>query len=206
MRALSTNNEDPQGASRPFDKNRDGFIIAEGSGMLILEEMEFAKKRGAKIYAELIGLGMSADASHITAPSLDGPLRCMSEAIRNAGINPEEIDYINAHGTSTELNDANETRAIKELLGEKAYRTPVSSTKSMTGHLLGAAGGIEAAFSVLAIQDSILPPTINYKTPDPDCDLDYVPNEARDADIKTVLSNSFGFGGTNGTLIFRKVS
>lgn len=205
MRALSTNNDDPQGASRPFDKDRDGFIIGEGSGMLILEELEFAKKRGAKIYAELIGFGMSSDASHITAPSLDGPVRCMQSAIREAQINPEEIDYINAHGTSTQLNDANETKAIKEILGERAYSVPVSSTKSMTGHLLGAAGGIEAAFSLLAIDQGILPPTINYNTPDPDCDLDYVPNEARDAKITTVLSNSFGFGGTNGTLIFRKV-
>ncbi len=205
MRALSTNNEDPQGASRPFDKDRDGFIIGEGSGMLILEELEFAKKRGAKIYAELIGFGMSSDASHITAPSLDGPVRCMQSAIKNAGINPEEIDYINAHGTSTELNDANETKAIKKIIGEKAYQTPVSSTKSMTGHLLGAAGGIEASFSVLAIDQGILPPTINYRTPDSECDLDYVPNEARDAKITTVLSNSFGFGGTNGTLIFRKL-
>ena len=207
MRALSTNNDDPQGASRPFDKDRDGFIIAEGSGMLILEEMEFAKKRGARIYAELIGLGMSSDASHITAPSLDGPVRCMQDAIADAQINPEEIDYINAHGTSTQLNDANETNAIKQILGEeKAYKTPVSSTKSMTGHLLGAAGGLEAALSILAIHNSVLPPTINYTTPDPDCDLDYVPNEARDSNITTVLSNSFGFGGTNGTLIFRKVS
>ncbi|TFG75955.1 MAG: beta-ketoacyl-[acyl-carrier-protein] synthase II [Thermodesulfobacteriales bacterium] len=205
MRALSTNNEDPQGASRPFDLNRDGFIIAEGSGMLILEEMEFAKKRGARIYAEVIGFGMSSDASHITAPSLGGPVRCMQAAIKEAQINPEEIDYINAHGTSTQLNDVNETRAIKEVIGDKAYDIPVSSTKSMTGHLLGAAGGIEAAFSVLAIDKGIIPPTINYNTPDPDCDLDYVPNEARDAKITTVLSNSFGFGGTNGTLIFRKV-
>lgn len=205
MRALSTNNEALKGASRPFDLNRDGFIIAEGSGMLILEELEFAKKRGARIYAELIGFGMSSDASHITAPSLDGPVRCMQGAINEAKINPEEIDYINAHGTSTQLNDANETRAIKEILRDKAYKTPISSTKSMTGHLLGAAGGIEAAFSVLAIDRGILPPTMNYNTPDPDCDLDYVPNEARDAKITTVLSNSFGFGGTNGTLIFRKV-
>ncbi len=207
MRALSTNNEDPQGASRPFDKDRDGFIIAEGAGMLILEELEFAKKRGVRIYAELLGFGMSGDASHITAPSLDGPVRCMQDAINEAQINPEEIDYVNAHGTSTQLNDANETRAIKEVLGEEnAYKTPVSSTKSMTGHLLGAAGGIEAALSILAIHNGILPPTINYTTPDPDCDLDYVPNEARDANITTVLSNSFGFGGTNGTLIFRKYS
>ncbi len=205
MRALSTNNDDPQGASRPFDKNRDGFVIAEGSGMLILEEMEFAKKRGARIYAEILGFGMSSDASHITAPSLDGPVRCMQDALRHAKINPEEIDYINAHGTSTQLNDVNETRAIKEIIGDKAYDIPVSSTKSMTGHMLGAAGGVEAAFSVLAIDRGVLPPTINYHTPDPECDLDYVPNEARDAKIRTVLSNSFGFGGTNGTLIFRKV-
>jgi len=205
MRALSTNNDDPQGASRPFDKDRDGFIIAEGSGMLILEEMEFAKKRGARIYAEILGFGMSSDASHITAPSLDGPVRCMQDAIRYAGINPEEIDYVNAHGTSTQLNDSNETMAIKEVIGDKAYNTPVSSTKSMTGHMLGAAGGVEAAFSVLTIDKGVLPPTINYHTPDPECDLDYVPNEARDAKIRTVLSNSFGFGGTNGTLIFRKV-
>ncbi len=205
MRALSTNNDDPQGASRPFDKDRDGFIIAEGSGILILEEMEFAKKRGARIYAEILGFGMSSDASHITAPSLDGPVRCMQDALRHAEINPEEIDYINAHGTSTQLNDVNETRAIKEIIGDKAYDIPVSSTKSMTGHMLGAAGGVEAAFSVLAIDRGVLPPTINYHTPDPECDLDYVPNEARDAKIRTVLSNSFGFGGTNGTLIFRKV-
>ncbi|MCK5391737.1 MAG: beta-ketoacyl-ACP synthase II [Deltaproteobacteria bacterium] len=205
MRALSTNNDDPQGASRPFDKDRDGFIIAEGSGMLILEEMEFAKKRGARIYAEILGFGMSSDANHITAPSLDGPVRCMQDALRHAEINPEEIDYINAHGTSTQLNDVNETRAIKEIIGDKADNTPVSSTKSMTGHMLGAAGGVEAAFSVLAIDKGVLPPTINYNTPDPECDLDYVPNEARDAKIRTVLSNSFGFGGTNGTLIFRKV-
>ncbi len=190
MRALSTNNDALQGASRPFDLNRDGFIIAEGSGMLILEELEFAKKRGARIYAELIGFGMSSDASHITAPSLDGPVRCMQGAINEAKINPEEIDYVNAHGTSTQLNDANETKAIKELIGDKAYKIPVSSTKSMTGHLLGAAGGIEAAFSVLAIDQGILPPTINYNTPDPDCDLDYVPNEARDAKITTVLSRT----------------
>ncbi len=205
MRALSTNNDDPQGASRPFDKDRDGFVIAEGSGMLILEEMEFAKKRGARIYAEILGFGMSSDASHITAPSLDGPVRCMQDALREAKINPEEIDYINAHGTSTQLNDANETKAIKEVFGDRAYNLPVSSTKSMTGHMLGAAGGVEAAFSILAIDKGVLPPTINYKTPDPECDLDYVPNETREKKITTVLSNSFGFGGTNGTLIFRKV-
>ena len=203
MRALSTNNEDPKGASRPFDKERDGFIIGEGSGILILEELEFAKKRGARIYAEILGCGMSSDASHITAPSLQGPVKSMKDAIKDAGINPEEIDYINAHGTSTQLNDANETAAIKEVLGDHAYKTPVSSTKSMTGHMLGAAGGVEAAFSILALKDGVIPPTINLDNPDPGCDLDYVPHEAREAPIKTVLSNSFGFGGTNGSLIFR---
>ncbi len=204
MRALSTNNEDPQGASRPFDKERDGFIIGEGAGILIMEELEFAKKRGARIYAEILGCGMSSDASHITAPSLAGPVKSMKDAVKDAGINPEEIDYINAHGTSTQLNDANETAGIKEVLGDHAYKTPVSSTKSMTGHMLGAAGGVEAAFSILALKDGIIPPTINLHNPDPVCDLDYVPHEAREASIKTVLSNSFGFGGTNGSLIFRK--
>lgn len=204
MRALSTNNENPQGASRPFDRDRDGFIIGEGSGILILEELEFAKKRGARIYAEILGCGMSSDASHITAPSLQGPVKSMKDAVKDAGINPEEIDYINAHGTSTQLNDANETEAIKKVLGDHAYKTPVSSTKSMTGHMLGAAGGVEAAFSILSIKDGIIPPTINLDNPDPVCDLDYVPHEAREATIKTVLSNSFGFGGTNGSLIFRK--
>jgi 3-oxoacyl-[acyl-carrier-protein] synthase II len=204
MRALSTNNHDPEGASRPFDKERDGFIIGEGSGILILEELEFAKKRGARIYAEILGCGMSSDASHITAPSLAGPVKSMKDALKDAKVNPEEIDYINAHGTSTQLNDANETAAIKEVLGDHAYKTPVSSTKSMTGHMLGAAGGVEAAFSILALEEGVIPPTINLDNPDPDCDLDYVPHEARKASIKTVLSNSFGFGGTNGSLIFRK--
>ncbi len=204
MRALSTNNDDPEGASRPFDKERDGFIIGEGSGILILEELELAKKRGARIYAEILGCGMSSDASHITAPSLAGPVKSMKDALKDAKINPEEIDYINAHGTSTQLNDANETAAIKEVLGDNAYKTPVSSTKSMTGHMLGAAGGVEAAFSILALEEGVIPPTINLDNPDPDCDLDYVPHEARKASIKTVLSNSFGFGGTNGSLIFRK--
>jgi 3-oxoacyl-[acyl-carrier-protein] synthase II len=204
MRALSTNNDDPEGASRPFDKERDGFIIGEGSGILILEELEFAKKRGARIYAEILGCGMSSDASHITAPSLAGPVKSMKDALKDAKVNPEEIDYINAHGTSTQLNDANETAAIKEVLGDHAYKTPVSSTKSMTGHMLGAAGGVEAAFSILALEEGVIPPTINLDNPDPDCDLDYVPHEARKASIKTVLSNSFGFGGTNGSLIFRK--
>ena len=205
MRALSTRNDAPERASRPFDKERDGFIIGEGSGMLILEELEFAKKRGARIYAEIVGYGMSSDASHITAPSLDGPARCMLAALKHGGINPDEIEYINAHGTSTQLNDSNETNAIKKVFGQKAYKIPVSSTKSMTGHLLGAAGAVEAAFTVLALDRGILPPTINYEFPDPECDLDYVPNEARKADIKTALSNSFGFGGTNASLIFRKL-
>ena len=205
MRALSTRNDAPERASRPFDKERDGFIIGEGSGMLILEELEFAKKRGARIYAEIVGYGMSSDASHITAPSLDGPERCMLAALKNGGINLDEIEYINAHGTSTQLNDSNETNAIKKVFGQKAYKIPVSSTKSMTGHLLGAAGAVEAAFTVLALDRGILPPTINHEFPDPECDLDYVPNEARKADIKTALSNSFGFGGTNASLIFRKL-
>jgi 3-oxoacyl-[acyl-carrier-protein] synthase II len=205
MRALSTRNDAPERASRPFDKERDGFIIGEGSGMLILEELEFARKRGAKIYAEIVGYGMSSDASHITAPSLDGPERCMLAALKDGGINPDEIEYINAHGTSTPLNDSNETNAIKQVFGRRAYKIPVSSTKSMTGHLLGAAGAVEAAFTVLALDQGILPPTINYEFPDPECDLDYIPNEARKADIKTALSNSFGFGGTNASLIFRKI-
>ena len=205
MRALSTRNDEPSKASRPFDKERDGFIIGEGSGMLILEELESAKKRGARIYAEIVGYGMSSDASHITAPSLDGPERCMKAALKDGEVNTDEIDYINAHGTSTPLNDANETNAIKQVFGERAYKIPVSSTKSMTGHLLGAAGAVEAAFSVLALEHGILPPTINYEFPDPECDLDYVPNQAREAGIRTVLSNSFGFGGTNASLIFRKI-
>jgi len=205
MRALSTRNDTPERASRPFDKERDGFIIGEGSGMLILEELELAKKRGARIYAEIVGYGMSSDASHITAPSLDGPERCMLAALKDGGINLDEIEYINAHGTSTPLNDSNETNAIKKVFGQRAYNIPVSSTKSMTGHLLGAAGAVEAAFTVLALDRGILPPTINYEFPDPECDLDYIPNEARKADIKTALSNSFGFGGTNASLIFRKI-
>lgn len=205
MRALSTRNDEPTKASRPFDRERDGFIIGEGAGMLILEELESAKKRGARIYAEIVGYGMSSDASHITAPSLDGPERCMKAALHDGGVNPDEIDYINAHGTSTPLNDSNETNAIKAVFGERAYKIPVSSTKSMTGHLLGAAGAVEAAFSVLAIEHGILPPTINQEVPDPECDLDYVPNQARETKIKTALSNSFGFGGTNASLIFRKI-
>jgi 3-oxoacyl-[acyl-carrier-protein] synthase II len=204
MRAISTRNEDPEHASRPFDRNRDGFIMSEGAGMLILEELEFAKKRGARIYAEIIGCGMSGDAHHITSPSLDGPVRCMNSALRDAELNPEDIDYINAHGTSTPQNDVNETRAIKEVFKSHACETPVSSTKSMTGHLLGAAGGIEAAFTSLALYHGILPPTINLDDPDPECDLDYIPHEAREVPIKVALSNSFGFGGTNVTLAFRR--
>jgi 3-oxoacyl-[acyl-carrier-protein] synthase II len=205
MRALSTRNDEPSKASRPFDKERDVLIIGEGSVIIILEELESAKKRGAHIYAEIVGYGMSSDASHITAPSLDGPERCMKAALHDGEVNPDEVDYINAHGTSTPLNDANETNAIKQVFGERAYKIPVSSTKSMTGHLLGAAGAVEAAFSVLALEHGILPPTINYEFPDPECDLDYVPNQAREAGIRTVLSNSFGFGGTNASLIFRKI-
>ncbi|MGQ0793826.1 MAG: beta-ketoacyl-ACP synthase II [Deltaproteobacteria bacterium] len=204
MRAISTRNEDPQRASRPFDTGRDGFIIAEGSGMLILEELEHAKRRGARIYAEIVGYGMSGDAHHITSPSLDGPTRCMRGALRDAGINPEEVEYINAHGTSTQQNDINETNAIKEVFGSRAYKIPVSSTKSMTGHLLGAAGGIEAAFTALALYEGVLPPTINLETPEEGCDLDYIPHTPREVKIKTALSNSFGFGGTNVSIAFRK--
>ncbi|HEY5672606.1 MAG TPA: beta-ketoacyl-ACP synthase II [Malonomonas sp.] len=207
MKALSTRNDDPQGASRPFEKNRDGFVMAEGAGILILEEYEAAKARGAKIYCEIAGYGMSGDAYHLTqpAPGGEGAARCMKMAMRNAGLNPEDVDYINAHGTSTHFNDLYETMAIKSVLGDAAKRVMVSSTKSMTGHGLGAAGGIEAVFSALALERGVVPPTINYSEPDADCDLDYVPNEARQVDCKVVLSNSFGFGGTNATLAFRKV-
>ncbi len=204
MRALSTRNDDPSTASRPFDKDRDGFIISEGAGMLILEELEHAKKRGARIYAELIGSGMSGDGSHITAPALDGPVRCMQAALADAKINPEEVDYINAHGTSTQLNDVNETNAIKEVFGDNAYKIPVSSTKSMTGHMLGAAGAVEASIAALAIYNGIIPPTINHFEPDPECDLDYVPNKHREKKIDTVLSNTYGFGGTNSSIVIRK--
>ena len=203
MKALSTRNEEPHRASRPFDKERDGFVMGEGAGILILEELEFAKKRRARIYAEIIGYGMSSDAYHITSPSLDGPVRCIRRALRDAQLNPEDIDYINAHGTSTPQNDVNETRAVKEVFNSYAYKLPISSTKSMTGHLLGAAGGIESAFTVLALYNGIIPPTVNLENPDPDCDLDYVPNEARERKIKTALSNSFGFGGTNASLAFK---
>lgn len=207
-KALSTRNDDPEKASRPFDIGRDGFVIGEGSGIVVLEELEAAKARGAHIYGEVIGYGMSGDAYHMTSPSEggEGAARCMTTAIKDAGINPSDIDYVNAHGTSTPAGDIGETMAVKKALGDHAYKTPVSSTKSMTGHLLGAAGAIEAVFSLLAIDRSVLPPTINLEDPDPECDLDYVPNEARDAeDLKVAMSNSFGFGGTNATLIFRKV-
>lgn len=206
MKALSTRNDDPSTASRPFDRDRDGFIIAEGAGVVILEEMESAKKRGATIYAEVLGAGMSGDAHHITAPSLDGPVRCMRAALRDSGINPEDIDYINAHGTSTQLNDANETKAIKEVFGDYSYKVPVSSTKSMTGHMLGAAGGVEAAICALSLKNGVIPPTINLANADPECDLDYVSDGTREADIDTALSNSYGFGGTNISLAFRKFS
>jgi 3-oxoacyl-[acyl-carrier-protein] synthase II len=206
MRALSTRNDDPARASRPFERDRDGFIIGEGAGMMILEELEFARARGAKVYAELVGYGMTGDAFHITMPdeTASGAVRVMQKAIADAGISPEEVGYINAHGTSTPYNDKFETLAIKKTFGEHAYRLAVSSTKSMTGHLLGAAGGIEAVFSVLAIHEGRLPPTINYVNPDPDCDLDYVPNEPREARVDYALSNSFGFGGTNAALLFKR--
>ena len=206
MKALSTRNEEPERASRPFDRDRDGFVIGEGAGVLILEERERAIRRGAKIYAEVIGYGANSDAHHMTAPAPggEGAARCMALALRDAAIRPDEVDYINAHGTSTEYNDISETQAIKKVFGESAYKIPVSSTKSMTGHLLGAAAAVEGVYSVLALYHGIIPPTINYENPDPQCDLDYVPNQARKADIKIVLSNSFGFGGTNACVIFRR--
>ncbi len=206
-RALSAHNSDPESASRPWDIDRDGFVLGEGAGVLVLEELEHAKRRGAKIYAELAGFGMSADAYHMTAPSDDGEgaARCMSNALKNAGINTTEVDYVNAHGTSTPLGDIAETIAVKRCFGDHASKLAVNSTKSMTGHLLGAAGGVEAIFSVLAIHHQIAPPTINLVNQDPQCDLDYIPNTARAMRIKVALSNSFGFGGTNGTLVFRSV-
>jgi 3-oxoacyl-[acyl-carrier-protein] synthase II len=207
MRALSTRNDEPRRASRPFDRERDGFVIGEGAGLVILEEMEMAKRRGARIYAELVGYGLSGDAFHIAAPSEDGdgPARVMRNALEDAGIAPEEIDYINAHGTSTPAGDKVETLAIKMVFGAHARKLAVSSTKSMTGHLLGAAGGLETAICALAVHNSAIPPTINYENPDPECDLDYVPNEARQVRIRYALSNSFGFGGTNGCLIFKSM-
>jgi 3-oxoacyl-[acyl-carrier-protein] synthase II len=206
MRALSTRNDEPERASRPFDKDRDGFIMGEGAGVVILEELEHARSRGAAIYAELVGYGMTADAYHITAPSEDGDggMRVMEMALRSAGVRPEQVDYINAHGTSTPFNDKLETLAIKRLFGEHAHKLAISSTKSMTGHLLGAAGGVEAGITALAVKHQMLPPTINYETPDPECDLDYVPNTKRAAKVEYALSNSFGFGGTNGALLFKR--
>ena len=207
MRALSTRNDDPQGASRPFEKNRDGFVMAEGAGILILEDYEIAKARGAHIYAELVGYGLSADAHHLTAPAPggEGAARCIAMALKNSGMQAEEVTYINAHGTSTHFNDLYETMAIKTVFKDHAFKLMVSSTKSMTGHALGAAGGLEAVYSVMAIDRGEIPPTINYQEVDPECDLDYVPNEARRVAVHGVLSNSFGFGGTNASLLFRKV-
>jgi len=204
-RALSTRNDDPGSASRPWDKERDGFVLGEGAGVLVLEEYEHARRRGAKIYAELAGYGMGADAYHVTAPNVDGPKRAMLAALRNAGVDASEVQYLNAHGTSTPLGDVNETNAIKLAFGEHAARLVVSSTKSMTGHLLGGAGGIESVFTVLALHHQVAPPTINLCTPDPECDLDYCANEARPMRIDVAVKNNFGFGGTNGTLVFRRV-
>ncbi|MHB1141854.1 MAG: beta-ketoacyl-ACP synthase II [Sulfuricaulis sp.] len=207
-KALSTRNDSPETASRPWDKDRDGFVLGEGAGVVVLEEYEHAKKRGAKIYCELVGFGMSGDAYHMTSPPEDGEgaARCMRNALRNAGLNPEQVQYVNAHGTSTPLGDKAESQAVKAAFGDYARKLAVSSTKSMTGHLLGAAGGVEAVYSALAVQHQIAPPTINLVTPDPECDLDYVPNTARQMKIDVAISNSFGFGGTNGTLVFRKLA
>jgi len=205
MKALSTRNDEPDKASRPFEKDRNGFVMGEGSGILVIEELDHALERGANIYAEIAGYGLSGDAYHVSAPHPegDGAVSCMSMAIETAGLKPEDVDYINAHGTSTQLNDLSETKALKKLFGEHAYKLAISSTKSMTGHLLGGTGGVEAIYSVLTIKNGIIPPTINYDTPDPECDLDYVPNKARKSDVKVVMSNSFGFGGTNGSLLFK---
>ena len=208
VRALSERNDDPQHASRPWDRDRDGFVLGDGAGALVLESLEHAQARGARIYAELAGFGMSGDAYHMTAPqeSGEGARLSMINAVRDAGLNPEQVEYVNAHATSTPLGDKAETLALKRAFGDHAYKLAVSSTKSMTGHLLGAAGAVEAIFSVLAIRDQVAPPTINYENPDPDCDLDYVPNAARKMRLEVALSNSFGFGGTNGTLVFRKMT
>jgi 3-oxoacyl-[acyl-carrier-protein] synthase II len=204
LRALSRQNAEPSRASRPFDAGRDGFVLAEGAGIIVLEALEVAQARGAHVYVELVGYGLSADAHHPTAPSMDGPTRAMSLALADAGLRPEDIDYVNAHGTSTPHNDMNETRAIKAAFGSHAHRLAISSTKSMTGHLIGAAGAIEAIATTLAIERGLLPPTINYETPDPECDLDYIPNSARKASTRAAISNAFAFGGTNATLVFRK--
>jgi 3-oxoacyl-[acyl-carrier-protein] synthase II len=207
MKALSTRNDDPTRASRPWDKDRDGFVLGDGAGILVLEEYENAKARGARIYCELAGFGASSDAYHMTAPSEngEGPARCMAMAMRDAGVNADQIEYLNAHGTSTPLGDLAETQAMTRALGDHAYKTMISSTKSMTGHLLGAAGGVEAAFSVMALHTGIIPPTINLDQPGEGCDLDYVPNIAREKKIDVAMSNGFGFGGTNGTLVFRRI-
>ena len=205
MRALSTRNDDPKTASRPWDKDRDGFVLGEGAGVVVLEEYEHAKARGARIYAELSGYGMSADAGHMTAPSMDGPRRAMVNALRNAGVNADQVDFLNAHGTSTPLGDVNETHAIKAALGDHAKRIVVNSTKSMTGHLLGGAGGIESVFTILSIYHQKSPPTINIFNQDPECDLDYCANTARDLKIDVALKNNFGFGGTNGSLVFKRI-
>ncbi len=206
MRALSTRNDDPATASRPWDRDRDGFVLGEGAGVMVLEEYEHAKARGARIYAELAGFGMSADAGHMTAPNMDGPRRAMMSAMRNAGVNPDQVNYLNAHGTSTPLGDKNETNAIKAALGEHAHKVVVNSTKSMTGHLLGGAGGLESVFTVLALHHQVSPPTINIFNQDPDCDLDYCANTARDMRMDVALKNNFGFGGTNGSLVFKRLS
>jgi 3-oxoacyl-[acyl-carrier-protein] synthase II len=205
-KAMSTRNDDPTAASRPWDRDRDGFVLSNGAGVVVLEELEHARRRGARIYAELAGFGMSGDAYHMTAPPADGEgaARCMRIALADAHINPQQVDYINAHGTSTQLGDRAESDAVKTTLGDHAHRVAISSTKSMTGHMLGAAGGAEAIFTILAIRDRLAPPTINLDNPGEGCDLDYVPHQAREMDIEVALSNSFGFGGTNGTLVLRK--
>jgi 3-oxoacyl-[acyl-carrier-protein] synthase II len=204
-RAMSTRNDEPTKASRPWDAERDGFVLSDGAGVLVLEEYEHAKARGARIYAELVGFGMSGDAYHITAPSGEGAASCMQNALNDAGLNPTDVQYVNAHGTSTPVGDLSEVGAAKKIFGDYAYKLPISSTKSVTGHLLGAAGGVEAIFSILAMRDGVLPPTINLDNPGEGCDLDFVPNVAREAKLDTVISNSFGFGGTNGTLAFKRI-